>query len=301
MIVSSATCAGRDRRRGGNRDLLASLRGACRDGAVLRARGMARRAVAGVVSHAGRLSVTKRAVGHVGLSRDAVTVRHAHGAGCYGHNGADDAAVDAAVIAMQLPGHCVRVQWRREEEFGFEPVGTAHMTRIKAVLDPSGKPIDWTCEVWAGSHVQRPIFGGALLAHEAMPAKPPPPKPNDPAEAAGGGGTRNGTPLVRFSGEADHPSSGVDDTGADLVVTRARRAAERIRTGMFHRRAGGTGRGRSAGVAAGAVVRSARRGGCWRTWRNVAIGHRAVPEATGGGSASPGLVTKTARLTPLSR
>jgi nicotinate dehydrogenase subunit B len=132
------------------------------------------------------------------LSRDAVTVRHAHGAGCYGHNGADDAAVDAAVIAMQLPGHCIRVQWRREEEFGFEPVGTAHMTRLQAVLDPSGKPIDWTCEVWAGSHVQRPIFGGALLAHEALPTKPPAPKPNDPAEAAGGGGTRNGTPLYDF-------------------------------------------------------------------------------------------------------
>jgi nicotinate dehydrogenase subunit B len=127
-----------------------------------------------------------------------VTVRHAHGAGCYGHNGADDAAFDAAVIALQLPGQCIRVQWRREEEFGFEPVSTAHMTRIKAVLDDAGKPIDWTCEVWAGSHVQRPIFGGSLLAHEAWPTPPPPPKPNDPGEAAGGGGTRNGTPLYDF-------------------------------------------------------------------------------------------------------
>jgi CO/xanthine dehydrogenase Mo-binding subunit len=134
----------------------------------------------------------------LGLSREQVTVRHAHGAGCYGHNGADDAATDAAVIALQLPGHCIRVQWRREEEFGFEPSGTAHMTKLQAVLDDSGKPIDWTCEVWAGSHVQRPIFGGALLAHEAWPTPPPPPKPNDPPEAAGGGGTRNGTPLYDF-------------------------------------------------------------------------------------------------------
>ena len=134
----------------------------------------------------------------LGLSRDDVTVRHAHGAGCYGHNGADDAAFDAAVIAMQLPGQCIRVQWRREEEFGFEPVSTAHMTRIKAVLDPSGKPIDWTCEVWAGSHVQRPIYGGTMLAHEALPTPPPAAKPNDPPEAAGGGGTRNGTPLYDF-------------------------------------------------------------------------------------------------------
>ena len=134
----------------------------------------------------------------LGLTREQITVRHAHGAGCYGHNGADDAAVDAAVIAMQIPDRCIRVQWRREEEFAFEPVGTAHMTRIKAVLDPSGKPMDWTCEVWAGSHVQRPVYGGNMLTHEALPNPPPAPKPNDPPEAAGGGGTRNGTPLYDF-------------------------------------------------------------------------------------------------------
>jgi nicotinate dehydrogenase subunit B len=131
----------------------------------------------------------------LGLPRDKVTVRHAHGAGCYGHNGADDAALDAAIIALQIKNHCIRVQWRREEEFGFEPVSTAHMTRIQAVLDDTGRPVDWTAEVWAGSHVQRPVFGGTMLAHEALPNPPPPAKANDPTEANGGGGTRNGFPL----------------------------------------------------------------------------------------------------------
>ncbi len=134
----------------------------------------------------------------MGLKRSQVTVRHAHGAGCYGHNGADDAAMDAAVIALQMPDKCIRVQWRREEEFGFEPVSTAHMTRIRAAMDPDGKPLDWTVEVWAGSHVQRPIYGGNMLTHEALPTPPPDPRPNDPPEAAGGGGTRNGTPLYDF-------------------------------------------------------------------------------------------------------
>ena len=134
----------------------------------------------------------------LGLKRDQVTVRHAHGAGCYGHNGADDAALDAAVIAMQIPDHCIRVQWRREEEFGFEPVSTAHMTRLRAALDADGRPVDWTAEVWAGSHVQRPVFGGTMLAHEALPNRPPPPKANDPTEANGGGGTRNAFPLYDF-------------------------------------------------------------------------------------------------------
>jgi nicotinate dehydrogenase subunit B len=90
------------------------------------------------------------------------------------------------------------VQWRREEEFGFEPVSTAHMTRIRAALDDAGRPVDWTCEVWAGSHVQRPIFGGNMLTHEALETPPPPPKAGDPGEAAGGGGTRNGVPLYDF-------------------------------------------------------------------------------------------------------
>ena len=134
----------------------------------------------------------------LGLNREQVTVRHAHGAGCYGHNGADDAALDAAVIAMQIPDHCIRVQWRREEEFGFEPVSTAHMTRLRAVLADNGRPVDWTAEVWAGSHVQRPVFGGTMLAHEALPNPPLPPKASDPAEANGGGGTRNGFPLYDF-------------------------------------------------------------------------------------------------------
>ena len=136
--------------------------------------------------------------GVLGLLRDKVTVRHAHGAGCYGHNGADDAALDAAIIAMQIPDHCIRVQWRREEEFGFEPVSTAHMTRLRAVLDDAGCPLDWTAEVWAGSHVQRPVFGGTMLAHEALPNPPPPAKANDPTEANGGGGTRNAFPLYDF-------------------------------------------------------------------------------------------------------
>jgi nicotinate dehydrogenase subunit B len=136
--------------------------------------------------------------GILGLQREQVTVRHAHGAGCYGHNGADDAALDAAIVAMQVPGHCIRVQWRREEEFGFEPVSTAHMTRIRAALDDAGRPVDWTAEVWAGSHVQRPVFGGTMLAHEALPNPPPAPKANDPGEANGGGGTRNAFPLYDF-------------------------------------------------------------------------------------------------------
>ena len=135
----------------------------------------------------------------LGLSKDSITVRHAHGAGCYGHNGADDVAVDAAAIALQVPDRCIRVQWRREEEFGFEPVGPAMHITLRAALDDAGKPVDWTAEIWSPTHVQRPSSGGNMLAHEALPTPPPEPRPTDPPEANGGGGTRNAFPLYDFA------------------------------------------------------------------------------------------------------
>ncbi len=134
----------------------------------------------------------------LGLSQEAITVRHAHGAGCYGHNGADDVAVDAAVIAMQAPDRCIRVQWRREEEFGYEPSGTAMHVTIRAALDDAGKPVEWTAEIWSATHVQRPSSGGNMLTHEALPTPPPDPRPTDPPEANGGGGTRNAFALYDF-------------------------------------------------------------------------------------------------------
>ncbi|MGH7154081.1 MAG: xanthine dehydrogenase family protein molybdopterin-binding subunit, partial [Acetobacteraceae bacterium] len=134
----------------------------------------------------------------LGRAHETISIRHAQGAGCYGHNGADDVALDAALIAQQMPGYCIRVQWRREEEFAFEPVATAQVVEIRAVLDGNNRPRDWTAEIWAGSHVQRPAMGGNMLAHEALPVPAPEPRPTDPPEANGGGGTRNATPMYDF-------------------------------------------------------------------------------------------------------
>jgi CO/xanthine dehydrogenase Mo-binding subunit len=132
------------------------------------------------------------------LDPAAISVRHVQGPGCYGHNGADDAAADAAVIAHRMPGKPVRVRWRRDEEFGFEPVSPAMVVTVSAALDESGRPTDWTTEIWSGKHVGRPGRGNTLLAEEALPNPPPPPTPADPPESGGGGGTRNGEPLYAF-------------------------------------------------------------------------------------------------------
>jgi nicotinate dehydrogenase subunit B len=126
-----------------------------------------------------------------------IVVKHAQGPGCYGHNGADDAAADAAVIAFHTPGKPVRVRWRRDEEFGFEPVSPAMVVSVQAVLDNNGHPSDWTTEIWSGKHTNRPGGGGNLLAAEALP-NPPPPPPAVEAVGPPGAGTRNGEPLYAF-------------------------------------------------------------------------------------------------------
>ena len=129
------------------------------------------------------------------LEPSAIVVHHVQGSGCYGHNGADDAAADAAIIAMQKPGQTIRVRWRREEEFIYEPKTPAMVVKVRALLDDAGKPVDWTQEIWSPTHNQRPGAGGNLLGAIALPDPPPEPPPNDVPEANGGGATRNAEPL----------------------------------------------------------------------------------------------------------
>ena len=127
-----------------------------------------------------------------------VTVLHRQGAGCYGHNSADDAAFDAAFVAMRTPNRTVRVQWTREDEFSAAPMGSAMVVGLRAVLDANSRPADWTIEIWSPVHAQRPGMNGSanLLGAEALPDAPSPPAEiNDVADDAGGGATRNAQAL----------------------------------------------------------------------------------------------------------
>jgi CO/xanthine dehydrogenase Mo-binding subunit len=129
------------------------------------------------------------------LDASQITVHHVQGSGCYGHNGADDAAADAAVIAMRMPNKPIRVRWRREEEFVYEPKSPAMVVKVRALLDSSGKPADWTQEIWSGNHNGRPGGGNALLPEQALPDQTPLPPASEVPEASGGGATRNADPL----------------------------------------------------------------------------------------------------------
>jgi nicotinate dehydrogenase subunit B len=130
----------------------------------------------------------------LGMPQQNVRCIHAEGSGCYGHNGADDAAADAALIASLLPGKPVRVHWMREQEHAWEPFGPAMVAKARASLDASGRIVDWDYGVWSNTHSTRPGPAGSLLAaqHMAKAFVPPTPKPAITPE---GLGDRNAIPL----------------------------------------------------------------------------------------------------------
>jgi CO/xanthine dehydrogenase Mo-binding subunit len=87
-----------------------------------------------------------------------VIVRHRLGAGCYGHNGADDAAMDAALLARAVPGRPVRVQWTRQDELRCEPLGSPMRISISARVR-DGRIAEWKLTTRSGTHMQRPGWG----------------------------------------------------------------------------------------------------------------------------------------------
>lgn len=130
----------------------------------------------------------------LGLPPQQVHCIQVEGSGCYGHNAADDVAADAALIARAMPGQPIRVQWMREDEFGWEPYGPVMVMKAEAAVDDAGKLVDWNYEVWSNTHTMRPGSAGNLLPAQYLqtPFAPDAPMPIPQPE---GGGDRNAIPL----------------------------------------------------------------------------------------------------------
>jgi nicotinate dehydrogenase subunit B len=130
------------------------------------------------------------------LHLDAGKVRciHVEGAGCYGHNGADDVAADAALAARAVPGQPVRLQWMREQEHGWEPLGSAMVVEVAAELDAGNRIVGWRHDVWSNTHSTRPTTAGGLIAGAEVEPAFAPPRPR-PIPMPEGGGARNGNPI----------------------------------------------------------------------------------------------------------
>ena len=91
----------------------------------------------------------------LGMQPRDIRCIHAEGAGCYGHNGADDVAFDAAILARVVNGPPVRLQWMRDDEFKWEPYGPAMTMKVKGAV-AGGRVVDWAFDVWSQSHNMRP-------------------------------------------------------------------------------------------------------------------------------------------------
>ncbi|AGZ34865.1 MAG: molybdopterin cofactor-binding domain-containing protein [Pseudomonas sp.] len=132
----------------------------------------------------------------VGLPLSAVRCIHVEGSGCYGHNGADDAAADAALIALQVPGVPVRVQWMREQENLWEPYSSAMLTELEADLDRNGRINHWKYELWTTPHNERITNAGRLVPARLL-ARPFTSAPSIPIAQPEGDGDRNAIPLYQ--------------------------------------------------------------------------------------------------------
>ncbi len=127
----------------------------------------------------------------VGLPIEKIHIKAVPGSGCYGHNGADDAATDAAIMAIAYPGKHIRVQWSREEEHGWEPLGSAMIVETQANLDENGRIKEWYTELWSDSHSTRPGGdpGNLMPAHYVEDSHP------RTSFGYSGGGYRNADPY----------------------------------------------------------------------------------------------------------
>ncbi|HVO88822.1 MAG TPA: molybdopterin cofactor-binding domain-containing protein [Casimicrobiaceae bacterium] len=126
------------------------------------------------------------------------------GPGCYGHNGADDAALDAALIAREMPGCPVLLKYSREDEHAWEPYGPAMVVDVRASLGRDGRVIDWSHDSYSDTHRTRPRPGAnqigpaRMLSTHLIEDPFPPFVPQPFLSASLAGVHRNADPLYTF-------------------------------------------------------------------------------------------------------
>jgi nicotinate dehydrogenase subunit B len=81
------------------------------------------------------------------LPKEAVRVVYLDGSGCFGMNGHDDAAADAALLSRAV-GRPVRVQWSREDEHGWDPKGPPQLLALEGAVTGDGRIAAWRTEMF---------------------------------------------------------------------------------------------------------------------------------------------------------
>jgi nicotinate dehydrogenase subunit B len=109
-------------------------------------------------------NLRKQLAAMMSLPEDKVRCIYIDGSGCYGRNGHEDAAGDAALLAREA-GRPVRVQWMREDEHGWDPKGPPTLVDLEAALDAKGNLVAWSSDFFIPQGVASPVaLVAAILA-----------------------------------------------------------------------------------------------------------------------------------------
>lgn len=151
--------------------------------------------------HSQGLFILRNQIARVlGCPSQELVLEHRPGSGCYGHNGADDVALEAALLADAVPGRPVRVIWSRQDEMNATS-GSAMAIELRAGLDPAGRIQGWRATISSGTHSSRPGAGGDINLSAATACDPVFAAKilSDVADAVGSGALRNAVPLYDLS------------------------------------------------------------------------------------------------------
>src|SRR6185437_13734866 len=110
-------------------------------------------------------NLRKQLAAMLGMTPDNVRAIYIDGSGCYGRNGHEDAAADAALLA-RATGKPVRVQWMREDEHGWDPKGPPTLIDLEGALDGNGDIIAWSSQFFIpeGGSGNVPLVAAELAA-----------------------------------------------------------------------------------------------------------------------------------------
>jgi CO/xanthine dehydrogenase Mo-binding subunit len=111
----------------------------------------------------------KQLAAMLAIGDEAVRCVYVEGAGCYGRNGHEDAAADAALLARAV-GKPVRVQWMRADEHGWDPKGPPTLLDMRAGIDAQGNVAAWESELFVpdGTAGLVPLTGADLARLDSL-------------------------------------------------------------------------------------------------------------------------------------
>jgi CO/xanthine dehydrogenase Mo-binding subunit len=162
----------------------------------------------------------------LGLQAENVHVIFKQGPGCYGINGADTVAYDAALLS-QAVGRPVRVQLMRGDEMAWENYGLAYVVEQRAAVDRSGTIVAWDYESWAPGRGGRPgpnnpgnLVTGTLAGFEPAPFQGRTPAPPPTAFA----NNNNAVPSY-VTGTVNGRAGGTGTIASQRVVTHGVRSS----------------------------------------------------------------------------